>query len=123
TRCIDACPTKAIVADRIVDARKCISYQTIELKGKLDNNLTGQFENRVFGCDICQDVCPWNLKSQSHSEPKFKPHPKLLDLTKDEWYEMGKPLFNELFKNSAVKRTGFKGLKRNLDFLQINKDE
>lgn len=120
TRCIDACPTEAIVADRVVDARKCISYQTIELRGDLDENLKGQFENRVFGCDICQDVCPWNLKSEPHNEESFQPAPKLLSLTKSEWHQMEKPLFNELFKNSAVKRTGYKGLKRNLRF--ISKD-
>ena len=80
TRCIDACPTKAIVADKVVDARRCISYQTIELKGDLDENLKGRFENRVFGCDICQDVCPWNLKSEPHHEPAFNPNEKLLTL-------------------------------------------
>jgi len=117
TKCIDACPTKAIIADRVVDARKCISYQTIELKDELDENLKGQFENRVFGCDICQDVCPWNLKSKSHNEPDFTLHPKLLELSKNEWEQMERPLFNELFKNSAVKRTGFNGLKRNLSFI------
>jgi len=83
----------------------------------LDESLKGQFENRVFGCDICQDVCPWNLKSQPHNEPAFHPHPKLLQLQKEDWENMEKPLFNELFKNSAVKRTGFKGLMRNLKFL------
>jgi epoxyqueuosine reductase len=118
TRCIDACPTKAIVANRVVDARKCISYQTIELKGSLDENLKGQFENRVFGCDICQDVCPWNLKSEPHNEPEFEPGPKLLQLSKQEWFQMEQPLFTELFKKSAVKRTGFSGLKRNLQFIQ-----
>ena len=117
-RCIDACPTKAIVANRVVDARKCISYQTIELKGELDENLKGQFENRVFGCDICQDVCPWNLKSVPHSEKSFEPHPKLLKLSNTDWHQMERPLFNELFKNSAVKRTGFKGIKRNLKFVE-----
>lgn len=117
TKCIDACPTKAIVAERVVDARKCISYQTIELRGDLDETLEGQFDNRIFGCDICQDVCPWNLKSVPHKEPKFEPHPRLLQLNKEDWYSMEKPLFNELFKNSAVKRTGFKGFKRNLKFL------
>jgi epoxyqueuosine reductase len=118
TRCIEACPTKAIVADRVVDARRCISYQTIELRGELDNNLKGKFENRVFGCDICQDVCPWNLKSFSTDEPGFNPHPDLLNLTRKEWFEMDRPLFNRLFKNSAVKRTGYKGLKRNLKFIK-----
>ncbi len=118
TRCIDACPTKAIVANKVIDARKCISYQTIELRGELDENLKGKFENRVFGCDICQDVCPWNLKSEPNNEPSFSPRQKFLDLTKSDWQRMDKPLFNELFRNSAVKRTGFKGLQRNLNFLQ-----
>lgn len=122
TRCIDACPTKAIVADRVVDARKCISYQTIELKGELDANLKGKFENRVFGCDICQDVCPWNLKSEPHHEPAFNPNEKLLTLSKDEWNRMDELLFAELFKKSAVKRTGFAGLKRNLGFIEIKQD-
>ena len=117
TKCIDACPTKAIVADRVVDARKCISYQTIEVRGELDKSLEGQFENRVFGCDICQDVCPWNLKSEPHNEPAFEPHPKLLELKKEDWENMDRPLFNELFMNSAVKRAGFSGLKRNLKFI------
>ncbi len=118
TRCIDACPTKAIVDDCIVDANRCISYQTIEKKGDLDNRLKNQFENRIFGCDICQDVCPWNSNPAPHNEPYFAPHPKLLHLTKTEWQNMEKPLFNELFKSSAVKRTGFKGLKRNLEFIK-----
>jgi epoxyqueuosine reductase len=122
TRCIDACPTKAIVANRVVDARKCISYQTIELKGDLDNTLKGQFENRIFGCDICQDVCPWNLKSEPHSEEAFQPKSKLLQLAKEEWHQMEKPVFNELFKNSAVKRAGFKGLKRNLEFIRTEEN-
>lgn len=120
TRCIDACPTKAIVADRVIDARKCISYQTIELRGELDSELKGKFENRVFGCDICQDVCPWNLKSEPHNEPDFIPSEKLLHLTRTEWMEMDKSLFNELFRKSAVKRTGFDGLKRNLKFIRDN---
>ncbi|MCW0483404.1 tRNA epoxyqueuosine(34) reductase QueG [Gaoshiqia sediminis] len=117
TRCIDACPTKAIVAPYVVDARRCISYQTIELKGELDENLKGKFDNRVFGCDICQDVCPWNLKSEPHHEPAFESHPKLLKLSHREWQEMNQPLFNELFRKSAVKRTKYSGLKRNLQFL------
>lgn len=115
TRCIDACPTKAIVANRVVDARKCISYQTIELKGDLDENIKKNFKKRVFGCDICQDVCPWNLKSFPHEEPGFEPHPDLLKLTEKEWHEMDRLQFNRIFKNSAVKRAGFEGLKRNLN--------
>lgn len=117
TRCIDACPTKAIVADRVVDARLCISYQTIELKGELDPNLKGNFENRVFGCDICQDVCPWNLKSESHNEPGFNAEEQLLKLTASDWHNMDANLFAALFKKSPVKRTGFSGLKRNLRFI------
>ncbi len=117
TRCIDACPTQAIVAPGIVDARRCISYQTIELRGELDDKLKDQFKNRVFGCDICQDVCPWNLKSEPHQEPDFEPHPQLLELTRKKWMEMDHALFNELFRKSAVKRTKYDGLKRNLRFL------
>ena len=118
TRCIDACPTKAILTNHVVDARKCISYQTIEVKGSLNENLKEQFENRVFGCDICQDVCPWNIKSKPHNEPHFEPHPDLLQLSKEEWHQIKQPLFNTLFKNSAVKRIGFSRLKRNLQFIQ-----
>lgn len=117
TKCIDACPTNAIVADRVIDARLCISYQTIEKKGELDHSLKGMFENRVFGCDICQDVCPWNLKAKQHVEQGFEPHPKLLQLKKEEWEQMDRPVFNELFKKSAVKRTGFKGIHRNMKFI------
>jgi epoxyqueuosine reductase len=123
TRCIDACPTKAIVADRVIDSRLCISYQTIELKGELDERLKGKFENRVFGCDICQDVCPWNLKSEKNMEPGFLPNPRLLQLTKTEWHQMEMPLYDELFKKSAVKRSGFSGLKRNLSFIKTEEDE
>lgn len=118
TRCIDACPTKALVAPYVLDARRCISYQTIENHGEIDPVLKGKFENRVFGCDICQDVCPWNLKSEPHREPAFKPDFRVMNLSRSEWNEMDKPAFNELFRNSAVKRTRFEGLKRNLRFLE-----
>jgi epoxyqueuosine reductase len=118
TRCLDACPTQAFVAPFVLDARRCISYQTIENRGEIEPELKGKFENRVFGCDICQDVCPWNLKSETHREPAFHPDVKLMNLTKSEWENMDKPLFNELFRNSAVKRTRFEGLKRNLKFLE-----
>ncbi|MCL3779946.1 tRNA epoxyqueuosine(34) reductase QueG [Prolixibacteraceae bacterium JC049] len=118
TRCIDACPTKAIVAERVVDARKCISYQTIENRGDIDSELKGQFQDRIFGCDICQDVCPWNLKAQPHNEEAFQPHPKLFDLTKDNWHNLDRDQFNEIFRKSAVKRAKFDGLKRNIEFIQ-----
>lgn len=124
TRCIDACPTQAIVAPYVVDARKCISYQTIELKGELDDSLKGKFENRVFGCDICQDVCPWNLKSEPHREADFEPHPRLMQMNREEWMAMDQSVFNQLFRNSAVRRTKYSGLKRNLCFLyETNKAE
>jgi epoxyqueuosine reductase len=84
--------------------------------------LAGKFENRVFGCDICQDVCPWNLKSKPHVEPNFIPKKEMLELSHADWYGMEKSLFNQLFKNSAVKRTGFDGLKRNLKFIQTEKN-
>ena len=118
TRCIDACPTKAIVANRVVDARKCVSYQTIELKGNLDEKLKGQFKNRVFGCDICQDVCPWNRFSKPTEESAFEPDQRLLDFSANEWQEITEDVFHEIFKKSAVKRTKYAGLKRNLDFLK-----
>ena len=118
TRCMDACPTRAIVAPYVLDARRCISYQTIENHGAIDPKLKDKFENRVFGCDICQDVCPWNLKSEAHHEPAFSPDKSLMKLTKSEWESMDKPLFNALFRNSAVKRTRFEGLKRNVRFLR-----
>jgi len=118
TRCIDGCPTQALVEPFVLDTRRCISYQTIENRDEIDPELKGKFENRVFGCDICQDVCPWNLKSEEHREHAFFPDPKLMNLSKEEWSQMDKPLFNELFRNSAVKRTRFEGLKRNLRFLE-----
>ena len=118
SRCIDACPTNAITGNAVIDARKCISYQTIEVKGELDVSLKGDFQNRVFGCDICQDVCPWNLKSEPHHEPALEPHHDLLSLKKKDWYNIDHTRFNELFRKSAVRRTGFRGLKRNLEFLK-----
>ncbi|WP_372773720.1 tRNA epoxyqueuosine(34) reductase QueG [Mangrovibacterium sp.] len=118
TRCLDACPTKAIVAPYVVDARRCISYQTIEQRGEIDERLKGQFDDRIFGCDICQDVCPWNLKSEAHKEPAFNPNPKLMALTRHEWLSMDEKLFAELFRKSAVKRTKYSGLMRNLRFIE-----
>jgi epoxyqueuosine reductase len=118
TRCIDACPTQALIAPYTLDARRCISYQTIENRREIDPELKGKFENRVFGCDICQDVCPWNGRSEIHHESTFLANSELMNLTKSGWNEMDKSLFNKLFLNSAVKRTGFEGLKRNLKFIE-----
>lgn len=123
TRCLDACPTQAILPDRMIDARKCISYQTIENRQEIDVALQGKFDNRVFGCDICQDVCPWNLKSEHHTEEAFMPKDALMEMSSDEWHVLTHARFNELFRNSAVKRTGFKGITRNLRFLKSSADE
>ena len=117
-RCIDACPTDAIVEPYVVDGSKCISYLTIELKDQiLPNEFKGKLENWMFGCDICQDVCPWNRFSKPHTEPKFNPHDQLLKMSKADWKDLSEDIFRELFKNSAVKRTKISGLKRNIDFL------
>lgn len=118
TRCIDACPTDAIVAPYTVDGSKCISYLTIELKNEIPIKFKGKMENWMFGCDICQDVCPWNRFSKQHQEPAFEPALELLQLKKEELIEITEDVFKQVFKNSAVKRTKFKGLKRNIDFLQ-----
>jgi epoxyqueuosine reductase len=117
TRCIDACPTDAIVEPYLVDGSKCISYFTIELKAAIPDEVKGKFENWMFGCDICQDVCPWNRFSKRHEEPLFEPHADLLGLTKNDWEEVTEDVFKALFRKSAIKRTKFSGLKRNIDFL------
>ena len=118
TACIDACPTQAIVEPYKVDGSKCISYFTIELKEALPNSVKGQFEDWMFGCDICQDVCPWNKFSKPHNEPLFNPHPELLEMDKKDWEELTKETFDKIFKKSAVKRTKFVGLNRNIQFLK-----
>ncbi len=118
TACIDACPTQAIVEPYVVDGSKCISYFTIELKNEIPTSVKGQFDNWMFGCDTCQDVCPWNRFSKSHNEPLFNPHPELLSMTKKDWEEITEDVFKKIFKKSAVKRTKFNGLKRNIEFLK-----
>ena len=118
TRCIDACPTGAIVQPYVVDGSKCISYLTIELKDELlPNEFKGKMDNWMFGCDICQDVCPWNRFSKITQEQRFKPNPLLLELKSNDWKELNEEAFNQLFKHSAVKRTKFTGLQRNIKFL------
>jgi epoxyqueuosine reductase len=119
TKCIDACPTDALNTPYVVDGSKCISYLTIELKDAIiPSQFKNQMENWAFGCDICQDVCPWNRFSIAHNEPAFNPHPKLLDLSKGDWEEMTEELYREIFKKSPIKRTKFEGLKRNVEFLK-----
>jgi len=118
TACIDACPTDAIVEPYKVDGSKCISYFTIELKDELPDSMKNQFDDWMFGCDVCQDVCPWNRFSKPHKEPLFNPHPELLENDKKDWEEITRETFNEIFRKSAVKRTKFEGLKRNISFLK-----
>jgi epoxyqueuosine reductase len=119
TRCIDACPTEAIVQPYVVDGSKCISYLTIELKDSvLPNEFKGKMDQWMFGCDVCQDVCPWNRFSLKHTEPRFNPKESLLNMSQADWHDLTEEVFSELFKNSAVKRTKYKGLKRNLEFLK-----
>jgi len=118
TACLDACPTEAIIAPYVVDGSKCISYFTIELKENIPHEMKGSFNDWAFGCDVCQDVCPWNRFSKPHREPLFNPHPDLLSLTKKDWEEITEDTFRAVFKNSAVKRTKFAGLTRNIDFLK-----
>ena len=118
TKCLDACPTGAIIKPYVVDGSKCISYFTIELKDAIPVEVKGKFEDWMFGCDICQEVCPWNRFSLQHNEPWFNPHPDLLKLTKSDWEEIEQPLFQEIFRKSAVKRTKYSGLKRNISFLK-----
>ena len=120
TRCLDACPTRAIVAPRILDAGRCISYLTIEHKGPISEKFQGRFANRVFGCDICQDVCPWNRKTVGNQEMDFTPTTEMLSMTRKDWHSLNSGQFNRLFRYSALKRTSFDGLKRNLEFLSGN---
>ncbi|MEO2062779.1 MAG: tRNA epoxyqueuosine(34) reductase QueG, partial [Christiangramia sp.] len=118
TACIDACPTQAIVDPYVVDGSKCISYFTIELKNEIPDYAQDKMDDWMFGCDVCQDVCPWNRFSKPHNEPLFNPKPKLLEYSKQEWKELTQEVFSEIFKKSPVKRTKFSGLKRNIDFLE-----
>jgi epoxyqueuosine reductase len=118
TRCIDACPTDAILKNNTVDGSKCISYFTIELKEEIPKSARDKMEDWIFGCDICQDVCPWNRFSMPHREERFEPHFDLLSMDKRDWEELSNEAFNRLFKNSAVKRTKFSGLTRNILFLK-----
>lgn len=118
TRCIDACPTQAISQPYVVDGSKCISYFTIELKTEIPSEFQGKFEDWMFGCDICQDVCPWNRFSKAHQEPLLNPHPDLLAMTKGDWEEITADVFSDIFRKSPVKRTKFEGLQRNINFLK-----
>ncbi|WP_158827962.1 tRNA epoxyqueuosine(34) reductase QueG [Mucilaginibacter lacusdianchii] len=117
TRCIDACPTDAIIAPYVVDGSRCISYLTIELKNNIPQEFKGQTDDWMFGCDVCQNVCPWNRFSVTHNEPAFDPHENLLGMSQQDWQDITQETFQQVFKKSAVKRTKFSGLKRNIEFL------
>ena len=119
TRCIDSCPTDAILPDKVIDGSKCISYFTIELKDALiPDAMKGTFDNWMFGCDVCQDVCPWNRFSKPTTEIKFTPVPAILNFTNSDWEELTEENFKLIFKNSALKRSKFEGIKRNLHFIE-----
>jgi epoxyqueuosine reductase len=120
TRCIDACPTEAIVAPYVVDGSRCISYLTIELKNEIPNEFQGKMDNWMFGCDVCQQVCPWNRFAIPHQERAFEPHADLLGMKLKDWEEITEDIFTKVFSKSAVKRTKFSGLKRNIAFLNKN---
>ena len=118
TKCIEACPTDAILPDKVVDGSKCISYFTIELKEQLiPESMNGKFDNWMFGCDACQDVCPWNRFSKPNNEDAFTPLPELLNYTSTDWEQLTEEKFKTIFKHSPLKRTKFAGIKRNLKFL------
>ena len=123
TRCIDACPTGAIVEPYVVDGSKCISYLTIELREAIPSGFAGQMDNWAFGCDVCQDVCPWNSFSIPHREERFRLSAELRDMKEQDWQELSDETFKRLFKHSAVKRTKYAGLKRNLNFLNLRKPQ
>ncbi|NNC82083.1 MAG: tRNA epoxyqueuosine(34) reductase QueG [Flavobacteriales bacterium] len=118
TACIDACPTNAIIEPYVVDGSRCISYFTIELKESIPSEFKGQMADWVFGCDICQDVCPWNRFSKRHNEPRFELREEIRSWSRSDWEEITEDVFKDAFRKSPIKRTGFEGIKRNLAFLQ-----
>ena len=118
TACLDACPTQAITEPYVVDGSKCISYFTIELKNEIPSDMKGKFDDWMFGCDICQDVCPWNRFSKTHKEPLFNPNQELLSMSKKDWEEITEEVFRKVFEKSAVKRTKYSGFIRNINFLK-----
>ena len=121
TACIDACPTEALIAPYQLDAKKCISYLTIELKDEISEVFKNKMDNWAFGCDVCLDVCPWNRFSKNNNEKEFTPNEEIISMTKNEWLEITDEVFKKITKNSAIKRTKYKGLKRNIKFIYDDK--
>jgi len=117
TRCMDACPTQAIVGPKIVDGSKCISYFTIELKENMPEEMKGKLDGWMFGCDVCQDVCPWNRFSHPHNTEEMKPNPAILNMNKKDWEEITEEVFKNTFKGSPLQRAGYNGIRRNLENL------
>lgn len=123
SKCVDACPTEAIMPGKTINGSKCISYFTIELKDEIiPEEMKGKFQNWMFGCDVCQDVCPWNRFSKPHNENAFQPLPEILNFSTKEWEELSEEAFKKVFKNSALSRARYKGIKRNLRFLKADSD-
>lgn len=120
TACVDACPTEAILPNKTLNASKCISYLTIELKEAIPTHFKGKMENWIFGCDICQDVCPWNRFSKPHTEPQFEILDEIKNYSKSDWTEITEEVFKKVFSKSAIKRTKYEGFKRNLNFISTN---
>ena len=121
TACIDSCPTNALATPYQIDATKCISYATIELKNNIPDSFKDNMRGWIFGCDICQDVCPWNRFSKNHNEPSFKDKKNITDMSKSQWEDLTREVFDEVFKDSPIQRTGYNGIKRNIDFAFSNK--
>ena len=122
TSCIEACPTGAILDNRTIDSERCISYQTIENKGEVSSEIEGKLSGRVFGCDICQDVCPWNRKALNHLEFGFNPSPELLEMSREDWQNLDREKFKLLFNQSPVQRAGYNKIKGNLNSLKKNSE-
>ena len=116
TACIDSCPTNALATPYQMDATKCISYATIELKNNIPDSFKDNMRGWIFGCDICQDVCPWNRFSKTHNEPSFEDKKNISNMSKNQWEDLTKEVFEKIFKDSPIKRAGYNGIKRNIDF-------